>query len=188
MDWKTTYELIMDPGEIGAEARAILMGTDEYAELVETTARAIFQGAHHADMTRAEVNALEAQWRDARPEERLRARRQARAALSGSGLLERVTELEQRIADARAELLVTIADSQDVRQLVGTIRRVDRVLSKHARPDEEPPTMRLGRVAQKVAAAKADLRCYENSPEGDRLARRDALSHLNEIDGLPKTL
>lgn len=135
MDRKTTDELIMDPGEIGAEARAILMGTDEYAELVETTARAIWQGAHHADMTRAEVNALEAQWRGAYPQERLRARRQARAALSGSGLLERVRDLEERIAAARRELVI-YGGELDGQSLARKVNRVDRILAS-LRPEPE---------------------------------------------------
>ena len=45
---------------------------------------------------------------------------------------------------------------------------------------------RVAELERNVAAAKADLECYSSGPEGDRLARRDALDHLKQIKNLPE--
>lgn len=41
---------------------------------------------------------------------------------------------------------------------------------------------RVSRLEQQIARAMADLECYGHTPEGDRLARRDALEHLLAAD------
>lgn len=52
---------------------------------------------------------------------------------------------------------------------------------------EEELRARVGRLEQQIARAMADLECYGQTPEGDRLARRDALEHLIAAD-VPRTV
>lgn len=96
----------MDPALVHSEARSILDNSEYYAELIETTSKAIFRAARRfgagLDMP---DDQLDQAWNDLLPGERICFRAQARAALAASELLKRVEELEQRIADAVSQLV-----------------------------------------------------------------------------------
>jgi hypothetical protein len=135
MDRKTLDELIMDPDVVGSEARSILNNSEDHAHLIERTAKAIFTATVRFDHSiRVADDRLDEAWNDLMAGERIRYRQQARAALGASELLDRVRELETRIADARRELAPTV---RNLRDAVETMGRTDRVLSKPV-PDPEP--------------------------------------------------
>jgi hypothetical protein len=137
MDRKTLDELVMDPDVVGSEARSILNNTEDHAELIETTSKAIFRAARRFDagIHTPDDRLLQA-WNDLSARERIRFRQQARAALGASELLDRVRELEQRIDAARREL-VMYGGELDGPSLARKVNRVDRILSKPV-PDPEP--------------------------------------------------
>jgi hypothetical protein len=114
-----------------------MTATDLDADLVERTAKTIGRARllteYSHDPVTISVDGYDLYFRNAHASYRLALRQQAIAVLRGSELLERVAELER-----------------------------------------------------KVAAAKADLECYGADPEGDRLARQDALGHLSKIKNLPE--
>jgi len=114
--------------DVKAEARAIMGNTEEHAQLVERTAKAIFRGKHDPTVSTDEARVWESLWQEAAPEKRIRCRNQARAALAASELLKRIEELEQRISAARREL--AYPGGGEARHLANAMDRAERVLSK----------------------------------------------------------
>lgn len=109
---------------------------EERAQLIERTAMAIYQGKHQPDLTPVEQRAWKTLWNGESPAVRIRCRNQARAALAASELLERIEELEERIAAAQAECVI-YAGELNAQALADKVRRVSRVLAKPL-PDPKP--------------------------------------------------
>lgn len=144
MDRETTDQLILDPTVVGAEARSILNNTEDHAHLVERTAKSILCAwllltypQHAVAKSGIESGRFTDYWNEnLTPRERIQYRQQARAALMGSELLDRVRDLEERIAAARQECVI-YAGELDGQSLARKVNRVDRILAKPV-PDPEP--------------------------------------------------
>lgn len=106
------------------------------AQLIERTAKAIFQADVFGLRPLPEGTDLRELWNAELATSRIRYRNQARAALAASELLERLEELDQRIAAAQAECVI-YAGELNAQALADKVRRVSRVLAKPL-PDPEP--------------------------------------------------
>jgi hypothetical protein len=123
--------------DASAAFAATLAQDEKTAQLIERTALAIFIGTvQNVPVTSAEETAWAHLWASSDPGTRIRCRCQARAALAASKLLERVADLEERIAAAQRELVI-YAGELNAQDLAAKVRRVDRVLAK-PRPEPEP--------------------------------------------------
>lgn len=143
MDRETVDQLILDPTIVGAESREILNNTEDHAHLVERTAKSIYAAwrllRHAGDaVARAGIESVPFAdaWNDLSARERIEYRQQARAALMGSELLDRVRDLEERIAAARRECVI-YGGELNGQSLARKVNRVDRILAKPV-PDPEP--------------------------------------------------
>jgi len=130
--------------ELVAREAARLLGQDvESEELVERTAKAIFQAEAFGLRPLPPAADLTELWNAALMTSRVRYRNQARAALAASGLIDRVEDLERRIAAARNELVI-YGGEMNGPALARKVNRVERILSKPL-PEPESPTMRENR-------------------------------------------
>lgn len=94
--------------DVEAEARQVLAerGDEERAQLIERTAKAIFQADVFGLRPLPKGTDLRELWNAELATSRIRYRNQARAALAASELLKRVEELEQAITAALSDLTV----------------------------------------------------------------------------------
>lgn len=131
----------MIENELAAREAARLLGQEvESEELVERTAKAIFQANAFGLRPLPPAADLTELWNAALMTSRVRYRNQALAALAASGLLDRVQDLEQRIAAARNELVI-YGGEMNGPALARKVNRVDRMLSKPL-PVEQSPRMK----------------------------------------------
>jgi len=115
-----------------------MTATDLDADLVERTAKTIGRARllteYSHDPVTISVDGYDLYFRNAHASYRLALRQQAIAVLRGSELLERVAELEERMAAAQRELVI-YAGEMTGPALARKVSRVDSILSK---PVPEP--------------------------------------------------
>lgn len=101
--------------DVEAEARQVLdeRGDEERANLIERTAKAIFQAAMFGLRPLPEGTDLRELWNAELATSRIRYRNQARAALAASELLKRAEELELRITRAKGAVASALTTASD---------------------------------------------------------------------------